>query len=222
MFPALRRIAFVLSGAATLACGTTTATCDCLPAASVKLVNARAGQGAVDLIVDGEPVVSGVAGGASSAVANVPAGQRQVTIRSGSTVLAQISPTLEAGRLTAIVFTESGTNAFIVPLDTGHTARSDRANVRIVGSGVSTSSELVLLDVWFNDATTPTLSLDPTVYGFGPFQYFAAGDVRVRFTRHGQTDVVAEVTFAAALGKAYEVVLRREGAAFSASVVTEP
>lgn len=216
-----RHVAILIGSAAVLSCTGTTAVCDCLAAAGVKLVNARTGQSPVDLFVGGTSIVSGIAAGASSATAYAPPGEQQIVIRSGASVVAQLTAVLESGKLTALVLTENGASAFDVPLDTGNTVRADRANVRIVSAGSAGSSEL--LDVWFNDASQPTLSLDPSVYGFGPYQYFDPGNVRVRFTPYGGTTVVTEVTVNAALAKGYAVVLKRDNAGvYSATVVADP
>ena len=215
-------IGLSLASSALLAsCANNSASCDCLPQAQVKLMNTSAGAGPVDLIVADRLVASGIPVGLSSPAVYVPSGSQRVAIRRTSGVVAQFTTILDPDRLTAIVLSETGAVPLSIPLDTGNTASATQANVRLVTTGAPSNGEL--LHVWFNDAGTPTLSLAPATYGYGPFHYFEPGPLRVRFTPYGATSVVAEASVQTLAGRSYAVVLTRSDAGrYSAAAVSDP
>lgn len=234
-----------LGGAAALgivlgvaACGTPTENAN-EGTAQVRFMNAAAGTPALDLVIGGQLVASGVAYEQASGLSSAPAGTQTLAVRrSGESAnLATRSVPITANAKYTLVV--SGTLASLtltpsVVSDTG-LARPDRANIRIINIGADAPVDsaqappAVLLDVYVTapgadlGPLTPTLSMDARYSSYSSLIYFDPGTWVVRFTSAGTKTVVASTaSIPIAAGQVRAVTLQRTpSGGFSTSVVTE-
>jgi hypothetical protein len=221
-------VALVLTFAG-MGCGADTdVTTPALTSAEIKFVHANAAVGPVDVYVAGIKVIGGVPFGRSSGKVATTAGRQHVTLRSGGGVVDELDATIAAHEVTAIVFTQDSAQATPVTPDTGLATANTRANVRVVNVAGSNTSPPTLLDVRirapdFASDSVPKLGLDTRTSSHGPLMYFDPGSFRFTFVPHGETTVLAEVSFDVAAGEKKAVVLERESnGQYRASVVVEP
>jgi hypothetical protein len=213
--------------------------------AQVRLMNAAVGTPALDLVVGGQVIASGVQFEQSSPVASMPGGTQTLAIRSsGQTVnLATRSATITPNAKYALVVSGTLASLLITPaltpsvtLDTG-LAKPDRANIRIINvSSVEPPTDSsqqappsVLLDVYITAPgadlvpLNPTFQLDARYSSYSTLIYFAPATWVVRFTSAGTKTVVATtVSIPIAAGQVRAVTLQRTGGGgFTTSVVAE-
>lgn len=209
--------------------------------AQVRMMNAAIGAPALDLVVGGKVIASGVGFEQASPLASMPGGAQMLVIRrAGQSVdLASRAVTVTPNAKYALVV--SGTLAALaltpsVTSDTG-LARPDRANIRIINIGADVPAPTdsahipppVLLDVYITapgagiGSRTPTLSMDARYSSYSTLIYFDPGDWTVRFTTAGTKTVVATTaTIPISAGQVRAVTLQRTaGGGFTTSVVTE-
>ncbi len=207
--------------------------------ALVRMMNVAVGTPALDLVVGGKVIASGVQFQQSSALASMPSGTQMLAIRrsgeSANLASRSVSVTPNAkytlvvgGTLASLSLTPSAV------VDTG-LARPDRANIRIINIGADVPADSahipppVLLDVYFTapgaDLATasPSLSMDARYSSMTSLIYFAPGDWVALFTNAGTKTVVASTaTMSLAAGQVRAVTLQRTaGGGFTTSVVVE-
>jgi hypothetical protein len=197
------------------------------PTAELRLLHATSNLGAVDLLIGGQTVISGITFGNASSITEVPAGTQRLVVRSGATVLGEIDANLSTSHVNAVTVA-SGVPQFsetVVP-DTG-AAASNRANIRLVNVVGTNTSDPTLLDVLINfpgvsPDSTATLGMDSKIASYGTLMYFDAGQFRFRFVPDGGSTILAEATFAVANGEKKAVVLQRDpNGTYRVEVVTE-
>ncbi|HEU5219024.1 MAG TPA: DUF4397 domain-containing protein [Gemmatimonadales bacterium] len=210
--------------------------------AQVRLMNAALGAPALDLVVGGKVVATGVQFQQSSALASMTAGTQMVSVRStGQTAnLAARTINITPNAKYALVVSGSLASLALTPsvtVDTG-LAKPDRANIRIINIGgdapiTPTDSAHapapVPLDVYFTapgadlSALSPSMSLDARYSSYSSLIYFDPGSWVVRFTNAGtKTVVAATATIPIAAGEVRSVTLQRTtGGGFTTSVVAE-
>jgi hypothetical protein len=182
--------------------------------AELRVVHATASLGSVDVLVDGEPVLSGVSFGASRGV-QVPSGSHQLTFRSGGTVLGEITANLTTEHVNAIVVANgapqlSGT---VIP-DTGAVAVA-RANLRlvnVVGTNLSAPTDLQVL-INFPGVSADSaarIGMDAKVASYSSLLYFDPGHFRLRYVPAGTNTVLAEAEFDIGVGQVRVAVLQRD------------
>jgi hypothetical protein len=242
---------FGLGGLAALGLGLTLSACSSEPSgvetgtAQVRMMNAATGGPALDLIVGGKVIATGVQLGTTSSLANVPGGAQTLAVRqSGQSVdlasrVVTIVPNAKyalvvSGTLASLMLTPALTPSTVV--DTG-LAKPDRANIRIInintsGDAPSDSSHApapIPLDVYITApgadlaSATPTFSLDARYSSYSTLIYFDPATWVVRFTNAGTKTVVATTTsIPIAAGEVRAVTLQRTaGGGFITSVVAE-
>lgn len=197
------------------------------PTAELRLLHATADLGAVDLLIDGEPVILGVTFGNASAITEVPAGTQQITVRSGGTVLGQLNAILTTEHINAVTVAQGvpQLSATVIP-DTGAVA-TNRANIRLVNVVGSNTSDPTLLHVLINAPgvspdSVARIGLDTKVASYGTLMYWDPGQFRFRYAPENTENVLTEVTFTVAAGEKKAVVLERDAAGtYKVQVVTE-
>lgn len=210
-----------------------------LGTAQVRMMNAAIGTPALDLVVGGQVIASGVAFEQASPVASMPGGTQTLAVRrTGESVnLASRSVTITPNARYALIV--GGTLASLsltpsVTVDTG-LAKPDRANIRIINIGADFPRDSaqapppVLLDVYITApgvdlaSVGPNLSMDARYSSYSPIIYFDPGSWVVRFTSAGTRTVVASTsTIPIAAGQTRAVTLQRTaGGGFTISVVVE-
>jgi hypothetical protein len=197
--------------------------------AELRLLHASSGIGNVEVEVAGQIVISGVSYGRSSPLVLVPAGNRQLVVRSGTTVLGTVSGNLSTDHVNSVVVA-GGIPQFTTQVDpdTGVVAPS-RANIRFVITAAENSSAPLQLNALLSGTSLPTDStmrfgIDASTSRYWSLMYFDPGQFTVKFVPVGTNGpVLAEATFAVAAGEAKAVVLRRDsGGTYRVEVVLEP
>ena len=197
------------------------------PTAELRLLHATSDLGAVDLLIGGQAVITGITFGNASSITEVPAGTQRLVVRSGATVLGEIDANLSTSHVNAVTVA-SGVPQFsetVVP-DTG-VAASNRANIRLVNVVGPNTSDPTILDVLINfpgvnPDSTAVLGMDSKVASYGTLMYFDAGQFRFRFVPDGGSAILAETTFTVANGEKKAVVLQRDAnGTYRVEVVTE-
>lgn len=208
--------------------------------AQVRMMNAAAGTPALDLVVGGKVVASGVEFEHASTPASMPGGTQTLAIRGAgqtanlATRSVAITPNAKytlvvSGTLASLLLTPS-----VTTVDTG-LAKPDRANIRIINIGADAPRDSaqappsVPLDVYFTApgadlaAIAPVMSMDARYSTYSPLIYFDPGTWVVRFTNAGSKTVVASTaSIAIAAGQVRAVTLQRTaGGGFTTSVVAE-
>lgn len=216
--------------AATSACSSDSATTppeEQGPQAELKVLNASAGAGALDIDVGDKRVITGLSEGRSSALTLVPAGSQRVRVKQGSTVIAELETTLSTQRINVVTVAQGNAqvSSSIIP-DTGQAA-SNRANVRVINiaSGNTADPTMMHLLINFPDVSTDStarIGLDTKIASHGTLMYFNPGQFRFRLVPQNTTDVLAEETFTVAAGEKRAVVVERAAnGSYSLRVVIE-
>ncbi|MGE0439778.1 MAG: DUF4397 domain-containing protein [Gemmatimonadales bacterium] len=197
--------------------------------AELRLIHASAATGTVDLEVAGQPVVTGLAFGQSSALEEVPAGSQTIVARSGGQVIGTLTATLSSQRVNSFVVS-AGTvqmSSDVVP-DTGSVAPT-RANLRFVVVATTNAAAPTQLDALLSgtsigqDSTQRFGGFDAQVARYYSLLYYDPGQFTVRFVAAGtSTPVLAEATFSVAVGETKAAVLSRAaGGSYTVDIVTE-
>ena len=159
------------------ACGSPTDTNN-TGTAQVRLMNAAPGSPALDLLVGGTVILSGVQFEHASPLASLPAGTQMLAVRrsgESATLASRSLPVIPNAKYTVIVGGSllSMTMTASMTIDTG-LAKPDRANIRLINiSSIEPPQDSsqqapppVLLDVYITPpATTGVVSTDPTPAG---------------------------------------------------------
>ena len=193
--------------------------------AEMRAVHADPATGPLDIQVGGMTVISGLAYGYTSAVVQVPAGTQEITVRSGSLVVAELDAAISESVINSLLVSAGATQlATQVDPDTGAVAPT-RANLRMVNIVGANATAPTLLQAKLAAPapdTVMTFGVDAQVARYGSLMYFDPGSFTMRFVPAGGTDVLAEVTFDVALGETKAVVLERDaGGTYHATVVVE-
>jgi hypothetical protein len=210
------------------------------PTAELRMMNAAVGAPPLDLVVDGQILVTGVRYERTSGLVTVPAGARSMVLRptGQSSALSSSQVTLVSGTRYNLI--ASGTGAAVslttsVAVDTG-LARPGRANIRIINIGSASlptdSASLsapIPLDVVITAPGVPLagapsqLSLDARFSSYSSLLYFDPATWTVRFVRPGTSDVAAETpAIVMGAGQVRAVTLqRRPDGTWTTSVVSE-
>jgi len=194
--------------------------------ADLRVVHATASIGAVDVLVDGEPVLIGVGFGASRS-AQVPPGSHQLTFRAGGTVLGEITADLTTEHVNAVVVANGAPqlSAAVIP-DTGIVAVA-RANLRLVNVVGVNQSDPTNLQVLINFPgvsadSSARLAMDAKIASYSSLLYFDPGHFRLRYVPAGTNTVLAEAEFDIALGQVKVAVLQRDAnGQYRVSIATE-
>jgi hypothetical protein len=194
--------------------------------AELRVVHATASLGAVDVLIDGEPILSGVSFGASRG-AQVPSGTHQLTFRAGGTVLGEITADLTTDHVNAVVVANGAPqlSATVIP-DTGAVAAA-RANLRlvnVVGANVSDPTNLQVLINFpgVSPDSTARLGMDAKVASYSSLLYFDPGHFRLRYVPAGTNTVLAEAEFDIPVGQVRVAVLQRDAnGQYRVSIATE-
>lgn len=196
--------------------------------AMLRVTHATPSLGAIDLLVDGSPVVSGLAYGTSSGLVAAPAGPQDVVVRAGGQTVGTIHHALIADRINSVVISDSAPQfSDSVVSDTGQPAPT-RANIRlvnVVGSNLSapTALQVLIHAPNANPDSVVTSNLDATISAYWSLMYFDPGTFDIRYVAVGDTTTLAQVTFDVAAGEKKAVVLQRAAnGSYSAAVSVEP
>ena len=197
--------------------------------AGLRAVHASPAVGPIDVLVDGTPVITGLAYGASSPEVIIHAGQRHFVIRSGATVLGDMQHTATDSHVNSLVIAGGVPqfSAVVVP-DTGQTAPS-KANLRLVnmvGTNLSPPTQLQVLIKApnANPDSVATSNLDATVAVYWSLMYFDPGQFDIRYVPAGDTTTtLASASFTIAAGEKKAVVLgRADDGTYYVNVALEP
>ena len=195
--------------------------------AELTVIHASPATGPIDVRVADVSAVSGLAYGRSSGVRRVPAGAREIIVRSGSAEIARFTANLAVDQGTSLTIGEDTTQVGTVIPDTGIVA-SNRANLRVVNVVGTNASPPTLLALRINFPgvsvdSTAVLGLDTRVASHGPLMYFDAGHFRVALAEPGSTTALASVEFDVAAGEKVLIVVERSASgAYSVRTAKEP
>ncbi len=230
MLASKSRLTLSLSALLLLASACSDATPTTFPplTAQLRVIHTTATLGAVDILVDGSPVVTGLGYGQSSALVTTPSGMRDVVVRSGGQTLSGVQHTLAADHINSLFIADSALQfGDSVVSDTGQPAAA-KANIRLVNVVGSNTSAPTLLQVLIH-APNPspdsvvTSNLDASIAAYWSLMYFDPGAFDVRYVAAGDTTTLAQVSFNVAAGEKKQVVLQRAAdGTYSASAILEP
>jgi hypothetical protein len=173
------------------ACGSSSKT-------SARLVNAlpTLGSGSgLDFLVDGASVATGVAYGTASTYASVSSGSRhlQAQVTGTTTIVADVTPSIDSGTFTTMVSFLDSTNAnnVLVLTDNNGTPPSGDFNLRIINlcPGVGAEDVYIVTPGTSPNSTTPTFT-NLAVGGASNYSSNAAGNWEVIFTTPSQPTFV--------------------------------
>ena len=196
--------------------------------AELRALHATPSLGPVDVLVNGVPVISGLAFGATSPVVVISGGQQQFVVRSGATILGDLQYTPVETHLNSLVISDSAPqfSAFVEP-DTGQPIAT-KANIRLVNVVGANTSPPTLLTVRIkapnaNPDSVVTSALDATIAAYWSLMYFDPGQFDIEFVPAGDDSVLTSVSFTVAGGEKKAVVLGRTAdGTYHAEVVLEP
>ncbi len=196
--------------------------------ANFQALHATPSLGAVTVLVDGVPVVSGLTFGATSPVVSIGAGQRHFVVQAGSTILGDLQYTPDETHINSLVISDSAPqfSAFVEP-DTGQPVAT-KANIRLVNVVGSNLTAPTQLNVRIkapnaNPDSVVTSNLDATIASYWSLMYFDPGAFNITFVPAGDDSVLAETSFDVAAGVKKAVVLGRSAdGTYHVEVVTEP
>jgi hypothetical protein len=189
--------------------------------ARIRLVHGSAITTALDLWVDGEAVQLGVAATQISNYAEVPAGNRTVSVRlsgSGQTLVSR-SVTLEKDAdYTMLVSGTLANPEDMIASDTAFTPLPGKVKIRVIHAARNAPPLDVYLTTPGEDLATAFKLVEPfefNVADTSAFPGFAErdpGDWQVRFTADGTTNVLLDTgPFATSAGQIITVVLSHDG-----------
>jgi hypothetical protein len=206
------------------------------PTAELRLLNGASDAAALDLLADGEVVITGVPYEGSSDYLEVPAGTQEVAVRATgtTTVLHALEANLvQGGSYSLMAGGEALSLAVRSPGDTG-AVQVDRANIRVVNvappfTDSASAGPPILLDVHITAPGTDLtgrpaeLSLDARFPSYSTLLYFEPGTWVVRFTEAGTATVVAGTeALSIGAGAVRAVMLEgTEGGGWTVAVVEE-
>jgi len=224
------------------ACGNPTGTNNTTEGtAQVRMMNAAVGTPALDLLVGGTVILSGVQYEQSSGLASMPGGTQTLAVRRSGEVATLASrelPVIPNARYTLVVggSLASVTLTASMTVDTG-LARPDRANIRIINiSSIEPPQDSsqqvpppVPLDGYITPPTAdlgplaPTFAMDARYSSYSSLMYFDPGTWAVRFTTAGTKQVVASTgAIPIAAGQVRAVTLQKKSdGTWQLSVVAE-
>ncbi len=204
--------------------------------AELRIVHVRQGVGTVDVEVDGQVAIRGVAYGSSSSAVLVKSGARRLTIRANGGVVGTLDANLDSERLNHLVVATRGPqlSSRVEPDTTWSNGESgstnpNRAYVRMIEVATDNSAPPVQLQALLVAPGTRADSvmrfgIDATVGRHGSLMAFDPGTFFWKYVAAGTSaPVLAEATFDIAGGQTKAIVLsRRPGGEYQVDVVTEP
>jgi hypothetical protein len=189
--------------------------------ARIRLVHGAATTAALDLKVDGQVVLQGVAATQISNYADVESGTRSVTVTlaGSATSLVSRSVTLAPdGDYTMLI---SGTLAQpedMIASDTAFTPLAGKAKIRVIHAARNAPPLDVYLTAPGADLASASTLVEPFAFNVADTSSFPSfverdpGDWQVRFTADGTTNVLLDTgPFAAGAGQIITVVLSHDG-----------
>ncbi len=204
--------------------------------AQLRIVHVLPGQSTVDVEMDGQFVVRGVAYGSSSSVVLVKSGTRRLIVKANGGVLGAVDGNLDPERLNSLVVATGGPQlSREVEPDTvwstgeSGTANPSRAYVRMIEVATANDAHPVQLQAL---ATAPgtvpdsvmRFGINATVGRHGSLMAFNPGTFSWKYVAAGTSaPILAQATFDVAGGQTKAVVLsRRLSGEYTVDVVTEP
>ena len=184
--------------------------------AEIRLMHAQSGADAVDLVLNGTPVATGVGFAQTSGLIDVPAGAAAFQIRpsGGGTALAIGAAELESGARYTILFSRSGTSDMRIAADTATGIPSAPPPTQPGDTGAIPGESKIKLRVIHNAPDAPPLDVyltlndepldgafplvEPFTYGVGLSPEFPGyverdpGIWRLRFTADGTLQVLLD------------------------------
>ncbi len=197
-------------------------------AAQLRVTHATPSLGAIDVLVNGSPVVTGLGYGNSSALVTTPGGSQDIVVRSGATTLGSVQFTLATNHLNSLLIVDSAPQfSTVVQPDTGQPIAT-KANIRLVNVAGSNGSAPTQLQALIhapnaNPDSVVTSNIDATIPTYWSLMYFDPGAFDIRYVAAGDTTTLAQVSFSVPAGEKRQVVLQRAAnGSYSASVSVEP
>jgi Domain of unknown function (DUF4397) len=210
------------------ACNDATTTTPPPTTAQLRVIHATPTLGAVTILVDGTPVLSGLNYGESSALVSTTSGSHDVVVQSGGQNLGGVQHTLTVAHVNTVFVADSAPQfGDSVVADTGQPVPT-KANLRlvnIVGSNTSAPTQLQALIQApnANPDSVVTSNVDATISSYWSLMYFDPGAFDVRYVAAGDTVTLAEVAFSVAAGEKKQIILQRAAnGSYSASAILEP
>jgi hypothetical protein len=189
--------------------------------AKIRLVHGAAATEALNLKVDGQIVLQGVAVTEISDFAEVEAGNRTIAVTvqgTGQTLVSRPVTLARDGEYTMLI---SGTLADpedMIASDTAFIASATKAKIRVIHAARNAPPLDVYLTTPGEDLASASPLIDPFEFNvadssaFPEFVERDPGDYQVRFTADGTTDVLLDTgPFTAAAGQIITVVLSHDG-----------
>ncbi|HEU5050700.1 MAG TPA: DUF4397 domain-containing protein [Gemmatimonadales bacterium] len=202
-------------------------------AAQVRLIHARSGAPAVDLVVGGESVLDGIAFSQASGFAEVPAGSATLQVRpaAGGAAIVGATTTFEPGARYTLLFSNSGGASDLriapdtatglplappptSPSDTGAIPGESKVKLRVIHNAADAPPLDVYLTLYQEPLAGAIRLVEPFTYGVGLNPDFPGyverdpGTWQVRFTADGTDDVLIDtgpITLAA--GQVKSIIL---------------
>ncbi|HXZ48548.1 MAG TPA: DUF4397 domain-containing protein [Usitatibacter sp.] len=191
----------------------------------MRTINAIAGGGAIDVLVDSDVKTSGLAYGATSPFSEFDSGSREVVLRATSSQAIYYDKTISLGSGANTTLIAYGTPASVqaLPLDDSSTSPSSSADFKI--RVVDASSDAAAVDAYVTQATditntAPTFSSAllgvATAYAESP-----AGNYQLVFTLAGTKDILFQAAAPQNLsaGVSYTLVMVASGGGKLANAV---
>ena len=189
--------------------------------ARIRLVHGAAITTPLDLWVDGEPVQSGVAATQISNYADVPAGDRTVSVRvngSGQTLVSRSVTLEENADYTWLISGTLANPEDMIASDTAFTPLPGKVKIRVIHAARNAPPLDVYLTIPGEDLTTASKLVEPFEFNVADTTVFPGfaerdpGDWQVRFTADGTTNVLLDTgPFATTSGQIITVVLSHDG-----------
>lgn len=194
----------------------------------LRAIHATPSLGGIDVLVDGTPVITGLAYGQSSEEVAVAGGTRHLVVRSGADTLADGNYALALNQTNNLVIADSlpQFTDVVVP-DTGQPSPL-KANLRLVNVVGTNTAPPTALQVRIhapnpNPDSVVTSNIDATIATYWSLMYFDPGSFTVQFVPAGEATVLAEASFDVTAGEKKQVVLSRSAdGGYHVQVVTEP
>jgi hypothetical protein len=153
----------------------------------VRLLNAMDGQTSVNLVVDNNPVATGVAFGAASSYASTGSGSHTIEIQANSATLFNQTVSFTSGNNTVLA-TNSGPTIF---LDNKTTPSSGDIQVRVINASTSLGTADVYVVASGVDISTVNPTFSALAYqSASSYSTMAAGSYQIEFAQSGSKNVL--------------------------------
>lgn len=196
--------------------------------APLRALHATPSLGAIDILVNGAPAVTGLAYGETSPEVQVGGGRQRILVRAGTEVLGNFEYVLDGDHLNSLVIADSVPqfSTFVEP-DTGQ-AIGTKANIRlvnVVGTNTSAPTQLQarIQAPNANPDSVVVSNIDATVASYWSLMYFDPGQFTISYVPFGDDSVLASTSFSVAAGEKKAVLLGRAAdGTYGVQVITEP